>query len=155
MARVSSLDTPVSQRFQATSIGRAPTATAPSDSVGAAGPKSGESSAKACFRTSGSVRTAVADGPVEEDGNGEGLADPPRRLVAYIDGARRLFGVQGDEGHDVDDAKTGMDAFVGAQVEEFEGRADQRAYVGDQRLGIVDQRENGAIVERVGVQVAQ
>ena len=58
--------------------------------------------------------------------------DPTGRVVPQIHRARWCFGLQRHEGHDVDDPETGMDALVGAQVQGFEGFADQCADVMNQ-----------------------
>ena len=98
---------------------------------------------------------AALERSVEEDGHVVGRGQPVRGVVAKRAGPWRLARVERDEGHNVDDAKARMHALVTGQVELREGNVNQIAHVGHELVGVVDQREDAAVMERVGVAVAQ
>ena len=67
----------------------------------------------------------------------------------------KLVDPGGANDDDVDDAETWVDAVVSSQVESLVGCAEQGPNVTREGRRFVDQREDGAIVERVAMQVTQ
>ena len=86
--------------------------------------------------------------------NGESPADPSRGVVAQASSVERVLTREGHEGDDVDHAESGMNSFVGVEVEGLERLDEQFLHVARQVIRAVHQCEDRAIVVGVTVAVA-
>ena len=128
------------------------------------GPASGRSSPAAIRRTSSSSPplrkkagpATSAHEPVQEHGKPDVGAEPFARLASAVClGQLPLRPLERDERHDVDRSDAGMDAVVPAQVDELDRARRARDERLDQLSVVAREREDRAVVVRVGVDVEE
>ncbi len=80
---------------------------------------------------------------------------PRGRLVTELSGEGTLIIRQRHEGHDVDDAKSWVNALVVAEVQRRNDGLDQGADVGGEGRGGIDESDDGAVMTGVAVAITK
>jgi hypothetical protein len=109
---------------------------------------SGINEMNAVLRTSGSDQ-----GAVEKNGHLVVINQPASQFITqrHCVGGRSC--VEGHEGHDINDAKTRVHALVSTEIQAFVTGRDEGVHAVDEGDGLINQREDGAIMELVTVHV--
>jgi hypothetical protein len=115
----------------------------------------GHQGPKSHFSDFGQRTSDTPDRPIEEYGDVEGVGDPLGSLVTKRNRPPSVVGFEGDEGNDVDNPETWMDAFVTSEVQGRERGSQQCVDVSRELTRVIDERENAAVVECVSVQVTK